>query len=115
MDIDSSLRPSAIEKELARRAKEYRISSEMTQKELADKAMVSPKTVARFENGEDISLERFIRILYALGLSTKLEVLLPDPGKRPSAYLPERKGRKRVRHKESKADVSTVWKWGDEE
>ena len=114
MDINDSLRPAAIEKELARRAREYRISGNMTQKELADKAMVSLKTLTRFENGEDISLERFIRIMYAMGLSTKLDVLLPDPELRPSSYLPERKGRKRVRHKSDADDKTSSWKWGDE-
>ena len=87
----------------------------MTQKELAEAAMVSLKTITRFENGEDISLERFIRIMQALGLGGKLEVLLPDPRMRPSSFLPERKGRKRVRHKAGSADKATTWKWGDEE
>ena len=114
MEINDQIKAESVLKELSYRAKEYRISCKLTQKELADAAMVSLKTLTRFENGEDISLERFIRILSALGISSKLEILIPDPSMRPSSYLPERKGKKRVRHGASEKENSTGWKWGDE-
>ena len=114
MNITEISKPDQIEKEIALRIREYRILSDMTQKDLADKAMVSIKTIARFEAGEDISFEKFIRILSALGISGRLEILLPDPADRPSYHLPERKNRKRVRHKNNNNEENSPWKWGDE-
>ena len=113
MRISGELRPQAIYDELIRRMKEYRLSSRMTQDELSQKAMVSKSTIHRLERGGDISLMTFLRLMHALELQGKLELLIPDPDERPSNYLPERKGKKRVRHK--KKEEKNVWKWGDEE
>ena len=114
MRINKDLRPQAIYDELIRRMREYRISDETTQEELSQKSMVSKSTIYRFEKGGEISLMNFLRLLYALNLQDKLELLIPDPNDRPSYHLPERKGKKRVRHK-TKEEKDAAWKWGDEE
>lgn len=113
MHIDRNLRPQAIYEELVRRFREYRISDQMTQSELADKAFISKSTLGRFEKGNDISMKAFIELVYALDLQDNLNLLIPDPDDRPSYHLPERKERKRVRHKKSEGKTSG-WKWGDE-
>ena len=88
-----------------------RENKKMTQEELADRAMVSVSTLKRFEAGEDISLLKFIRILRALDLDEKLDLLVPDQSLRPSVHIPAYKERKRaVKKKESGRE----WKWGDE-
>lgn len=46
--------------------KQYRINYPMTQRELADKTGISVRSISRFENGEDISLSEFLKILRAL-------------------------------------------------
>ena len=42
---------------------------------------------ARFENGEDIGLENFVKLLNALELSSNLDMLIPDQSHRPSSYI----------------------------
>ena len=84
----------------------------MKRTELAEKAMVSVGTIARFENGQDISLSNLAKILKALDLGNNLDLLIPDPTERPSFYVETSPKRRRVRR--SKA-VKSDWKWGDEE
>ena len=115
MKINKDLSTNGIYAELVRRFKEYRISAELTQGEIAEKAMLSKSTVSRFERGDDISMSAFIALLGAVDIQGNLEVLIPDPDERPSFYLPERKNKKRVRHKEENKGSKIVWKWGDEE
>ncbi len=115
MKINKDLSTNGIYAELVRRFKEYRISAELTQGEIAEKAMLSKSTVSRFERGDDISMSAFIALLGAVDIQGNLEVLIPDPDERPSFYLPERKNKKRVRHKEDNKGSKNVWKWGDEE
>ena len=50
----------------------------MTQRELADKTGISVRSISRFENGEDISLSAFLKILRALELDNRIDVLVPD-------------------------------------
>ena len=112
MRIDEMTDAGDILKELARRFKLYRIECPLTQADLADKSMVSLSTVKRFENGEDISLAKFIKLLEALDLHRHLEVLIADQSIRPHAFLEKSKPKQRARKKPVKR---TEWKWGDEE
>ncbi len=100
--------------ELRTRFKQYRISSSLTQKELADRSGVSERSISRFENGADIGLDNFIRLIDALELAGNLDMLIPDQTRRPSYYLESEKRRMRASRK--KADTGKgVFKWGDEE
>ena len=100
------------ESEMSKRIKEYRISISMTQKELADKSGVSIRSISRFENGEDIGLSLFIKILKALDLDDRLDMVVPDQSKRPSYYLESEKKRKRASGKKKNAEK--VFVWGEE-
>ena len=112
MRIDETTDAGSALAELARRFKQYRIAYPLTQAELAEKSMVSLSTVKRFENGEDISLSKLIRLLAALDLQGHLEVLIADQSLRPSAFLEGAKPKQRARKKLVK---KAEWKWGDEE
>lgn len=102
--------------ELASRLKAYRIDYPLTQKELADKSGVALRSVLRMESGEDVQLGNLIKVLIALDLDANLDMLVPDPTKRPSFYLKGRPNvtqRKRVRRKASpNPDIDR--RWGDE-
>ncbi len=98
--------------ELRKRFKQYRVNSSITQKELADRSGVSIRSISRFENGEDIGMGNFIKLLNELGLSKNLDMLIPDQSKRPSFYLESYKEKKRASGK--KAVENTAFKWGDE-
>lgn len=105
--------PKAFLRELGSRTKKYRIESMLTQKQLADKAGVSLRSIQRFENGEDLQLSNLFRILEALDLSDNILMLIPDMANRPSAYLPQYKPRQRVRSSEVKK-ATGKFRWGDE-
>ncbi|WP_303798901.1 helix-turn-helix domain-containing protein [Ruminococcus flavefaciens] len=112
MKINRDLQDKAIAKELSSRFKQYRIAASMTRTELAEKSMVSVGTIARFENGSDIGLLNLIKLLKAVDLEEKLDLLIPDPQERPSHYVDNNAPKQRAR-KRKKNDND--WKWGDEE
>ncbi|MBP0960786.1 MAG: helix-turn-helix transcriptional regulator [Oscillospiraceae bacterium] len=114
MDLNGKFEEE-IFKDITERVRQYRISSGMTQADLADKAFVAPGTVARFERGKDISLLNFIKILKALGLENNMDLLVPDHTKRPSYYVSDRKEKQRVRKTKADEKNENTWKWGDEE
>lgn len=97
--------------EISDRLKQYRINYPMTQKELSDKTGISVRSISRFENGEDISLSAFLKILRALELDNRIDALVPDYKKRPSAYLESEKKRQRASSKKSE---KRAFVWGDE-
>lgn len=112
MKISSKLSEKEILAELCERIKQYRIASDMTQAQLADKAFVSVGTLVRLESGKEIGLLKLIQILKALGLDENIDLLLPDPQSRPSYHL-NASVRQRVK-KPKKQDPQNGWKWGDE-
>ena len=108
----TDMQEKAILLELSKRIRDSRLLYPMTQRELADKAMVSVGTVKRFEKGEDISFLNVIKILKAMDLAQGLEQLVIDQEERPSVKSKNRKINKRVRKK--KRDDNIPWVWGDD-
>lgn len=98
---------------LCERIKQYRINYPLTQIELAQKAGVSARSISRFENGEDISLSNFMKLLRALDLSDRLIELIPDQSKRPSYYLETEKKRNRASSKRN-SNPETPFVWGED-
>lgn len=114
-NIDFSLASSdQIETALCRQLERIRLSRNMTQKQLADQAGVSLRTIGRMEKGEGVSLDTLIRVLMALRIQHNLAALLPDPSVRPIDRV-NLKGteRKRARHAKVGKERKT-WTWGDE-
>lgn len=102
--------------EIGGRLKAYRIDYPLSQEELADKSGVAVRSISRMENGEDVQFGNLIKVLIALDLDANLDMLVPDPTKRPSYYLNDKSIkplRKRARKKELK-NPETGIKWGDE-
>ncbi len=112
MKISGESECDDVTRELSLRFKQYRILYPMTQSELADRSMVSVSTIKRFENGEDISLSKLIRIMKSLDLLGNTDVLVPDLGDRPSRYLDDYKPRQRAGRKRGK---TSEWHTGAEE
>lgn len=100
---------------LIRNFREYRINYPLTQKELADKTGISLRSITRFENGEDITLSNFIKLVDALDLTENMKCLIPDQSKRPSAYLEVGYKRQRAVTKKNRDKTNKKFKWGDEE
>jgi len=79
---------------------------------LAEEAGLSRSTVARLADGSNVSLDSFIRILQALGLSDHLKALLTDPDIRPVEQVKFRGGQRR--RARGKRKTTAPWGWGDE-
>lgn len=99
-------------KELGNRIKQYRISLNITQSELADKCGISMSTVVRIENGDDIKFSNYIRILSGLDILENINILIPEVSADYKKIFEEKTPRKRVRQKNEtgKAD----WTWGED-
>lgn len=85
---------------LGTRFKDYRMRSNMTQKEVAEQAGLSVNTVHKFENGltPNLSISTFLLLMKAIGCINGLDSLMPELPESP--YLIDNKGRKaqRIRH-----------------
>jgi len=86
---------------LGRRFKDYRISVQLTQKEMADKCGMSLPTLRKFENGQatNITMGNFIALLREVRELDSLKDVLPEMP--PSPYdleKIEKKKQRRVRH-----------------
>jgi len=102
--------------ELAARLKAYRIDYPLSQKELADKSGIALRSILRMESGEDVLLGNLIKVLIALDLDANLDMLVPDPTKRPLYYFKEKSivsQRKRASRKAS-PNPNIDSRWGDE-
>ena len=88
-------------KMLGARFKDYRLRSNMTQKEVSEQSGVSINTITKFENGTtgSMSLNTFLLLMKAIGCIEGLDEMMPELPE--SAYLV--KGDKkvqRIRHKQ---------------
>ena len=89
---------------LGTRFKDYRMRSNMTQKEMAEQAGLTVNTVHKFENGlaPNLSISTFLLLMKAIGCINGLDGLMPELPESP--YLIDTKGRKaqRIRHASTK-------------
>lgn len=99
---------------LGTRLRNYRIDIGMTQQDLALRSGVSVRSIHNLENGQDIQLGNYIKLMVALGLSDNLNMLIPDVTIRPSAYLQKEQPRRRARKRNDTESTST-FVWGDEQ
>lgn len=86
--------------ELGRRFKEYRLFSNLTQKEVAVKSGVSIFTISQFEKGEagNIGFGTILSLLRSIGFIAEAEKLLPQMPMLPSRALTAKEKKERVRH-----------------
>ena len=95
---------------IVERLRQYRINYPLTQSELAEKSGVSVRSISRFENGEDISMSKFLCLLRALDLGERFLEFIPDQNIRPSYYLETEKKRSRASGSRGKSkDVPFIW------
>jgi transcriptional regulator with XRE-family HTH domain len=125
MKLEGSLTDAAVLEELGKRLARARISSSLTQADLANRAAVGKRTVERIESGESVQLISLIRVLRVLGLLEAFNAIAPDEGPSPMEML-ERRGkvRRRVSSRSTQKGSSpkdripgptaTPWRWGDE-
>ena len=101
-------------KALGERLTAYRISRDLKQSDLAEKAGINRTTLSRLETGRG-TLDTFVRVLRALELEDRLESLIPEATVSPlSPNIHEHAPRRRVRSTSS-SSATTGWSWGDED
>jgi len=102
--------------ELGFRLKSYRIYNSFTQEELAAQSGVSRKSIQNLENGGDVNFSTVVKLLIALGLDSNLDLLVPDPTKRPSYHLKSNDSTKqRFRAiKKRSLPSNNAFRWGDD-
>ena len=86
---------------LGQRFKDYRLRSEMTQKDVAEQSGITINTIHKFENGKagNMSLGTFLLLMKSIGCIQQLDEVLPELPE--SAYLVnEGKKVQRIRHRE---------------
>ena len=85
---------------LGQRFKDYRLRSEMTQKDVAEQSGITINTIHKFENGKagNMSLGTFLLLMKSIGCIQQLDEVLPELPE--SAYLGnEGKKVQRIRHR----------------
>lgn len=86
---------------LGERFKTYRLRLQLTQKEVAEKAGLSPLTIHRFENGKapNLSLSVFLLLMKTIGIIDNIDKMLPTLDKSPYLYTDNYKTVQRIKHK----------------
>lgn len=103
-----------IETALCKRLESIRLSRNITQRQLAEEAGVSTRTIRRLEKGQGVSLDTFIRVLSALRIQHSLENFLPDPTVRPIERVGLRTGERKRARPVPVSQERSAWSWGDE-
>lgn len=98
--------PADLQQELGKAVRSLRISQHFTQQDVAAKAGVSHKSVAKLERGEGSTVETFVRVLLALKATQLIENLAPQSQISPLALLRSPEPRQRVRHRRGEAPHS---------
>lgn len=91
---------SEIISELGIRFKQYRIFSNLTQKEVAVRSGVSVFTISQFEKGEahNIGMSNLLSLLRSIGFIDEIEKLLPELPELPNQRRRIIDKKERVRH-----------------
>ena len=99
-------------KEIGKRIKDKRVSLSLTQKDLAEKAGVSTRTITYAESGENTSLSHILSIMRVLKISGNIDILIPEVRTNPLDVL--KYGHKRERASSKKVEEKTDFKWGND-
>ena len=118
MRIDQQLTDATVLTEFGERLERLRLSRDLTQRELGERAGVNRAVVARIEAGGSVTTQNLVRVLRALDLLDALDRLVPESVSSPVEELKLR-GRARRRasggHSRSEDAVEPgPWRWGDE-
>ncbi len=117
MKIENLFSDETVLAELGSRVAQTRLERNLSQSRLAGEAGVAKTTVERLERGGAVQLESFIRILRALGLLDRLDVVLSEPLPSPIERL-KLQGRQRRRARDTQRQAPSPeeagpWRWAD--
>ena len=98
--------------DLGKRIALIRLTRNISQNTLAERAGLTRRTLSRLETGKGATLETWIRVMRSLGLENDLEACLPDPGIQPVQDLA---GGKRQRARPGTGPERGSWHWDEDE
>lgn len=101
--------------ELGRRITRHRLNQDLSQAELARRAGISLRTIARLESGNPVQLESFLRVLSALGIERALDSVIPDIPDSPIRQLERGPAERRRASRRREEPEPSDWEWGEEE
>lgn len=79
--------PEELQIVLGERLRAIRLSRNLTQRELAEKAGLSLRALINLEAGEGSTVESLMRVLKGLNVATAIELLAPQPKVSPLQIL----------------------------
>jgi putative transcriptional regulator len=103
----------ALQHDLGRRIEALRLGRNIQQSALAREAGVSRRTITRLESGQSVSLDTLLRVMRALGLSSRLATLLPEPSLQPVERV-RLKSKQRKRASARREPAARTWTWADD-
>jgi transcriptional regulator with XRE-family HTH domain len=103
----------ALQRDLGRRLEALRLGRNIQQAQLAKEAGVSRRTITRLESGQSVSLDTLLRVMRALGLSSRLAALLPEPSVQPVERVRSKSKERKRASARREPEVST-WTWADD-
>jgi putative transcriptional regulator len=119
MRIEAQLTDETVLGELGERLARLRLSRDLTQRQLGERAGVGRTVIQRVETGEPVTTPNLVRVLRALELLDALDRLIPQSAPSPLQELKLR-GRQRRRASgahggsDEPAAENRPWRWGDE-
>jgi len=87
--------------ELGRRIRQLRLSRNIDQRTVAEKAGIARAALQNLEAGHGSSVQTLLRTLKALNYLEGIEMLAPEPTVNPLALLKTKKAPQRARHRRS--------------
>ncbi|MGH1346045.1 MAG: helix-turn-helix domain-containing protein [Nannocystales bacterium] len=106
--------PTQVEQEIGRRIARARLSRNVTQAALAEKAGIGVRTLRRLEAGERSSFDTFLRVAAALDLTDALLSALPKGDVGPIERVSKKGTERRRASPASARPAPSTWTWGDE-
>ena len=100
-------------KDLGGRLARFRLSRNLRQADLAEQSGISRGAVARIEAGEGGTIDSLLRIMQALGIEDRMEMLLPDASLSPLDPRSEVGPRQRARAPSAEEPAEGPWSWGE--
>jgi len=91
--------PGELQIELGRRLRQLRLSRNVDQKTLAEKAGIARAALQNLEAGRGSSVQTLLRTLKALNYLEGIEALAPEPTVNPLSLLKTKKPPQRARRK----------------
>jgi transcriptional regulator with XRE-family HTH domain len=99
---------------LGKRLAAYRLSLNLRQQDVANSIGIARSTVARLETGHGGTIDTLVRVLKALGVEDRIEMIVPDARVRPLDQRPDAELRQRARPDIKQYVTPGRWSWADE-